>query len=231
MQELTINFTESKNQKNKRRRRMPDFEIENTLSGFTAGIDEAGRGPWAGPVVAGAVVILDRNIEKSLLEGLDDSKKLTAKKREKLYQALFEEEAKGKVAIGIGEATAKEIDDINILQATFLAMKRAAEALKIKPDAAIIDGNQNPKNFPFKTQTVIKGDAKSYSIAAASIVAKVYRDRLMNNLAQKYPHYAFEKNAGYGTAAHIKGLNEHGICAEHRCSYKPIKKILGLSDD
>lgn len=210
---------------------MPDFEIENTLNGRIAGIDEAGRGPWAGPVVAGAVVILDRNIEKSLLEELDDSKKLTAKKREKLYQTLFEEEAKGRIAIGIGEASAREIDEMNILQATFLAMKRAAQALKIKPDAAIIDGNQNPKNFPVQTKTVIKGDAKSYSISAASIVAKVYRDRLMSDLAKKYPFYGFEKNAGYGTAAHIKGLNEHGICAEHRCSYKPIKKVLGISDE
>lgn len=210
---------------------MPDFEVENSLQGIIAGVDEAGRGPWAGPVVAGAVVILDKNIEKSLLDGLDDSKKISAKKRDKLYQTLFEEEAKGKVSIGIGEATAKEIDELNILQATFLAMKRATEALKVKPDAAIIDGNQTPKNFPCKTKTIIKGDAKSYSISAASIVAKVYRDRLMNNLAQKYPYYAFEKNAGYGTAAHIKGLNEHGICVEHRCSYKPIKKILGLADD
>lgn len=207
---------------------MPDFEIEQTLNGYIAGIDEAGRGPWAGPVVAVAVVILDKNIEKSLLDGLDDSKKLTAKKRENLYRILFEEQAKGKLAIGIGEASAKEVDEVNILQATFLAMTRAVEALSIKPDNAIIDGNQHPKQFPCKTKTVIKGDGKSYSIAAASIIAKVYRDRLMNELAEKYPYYAFEKNAGYGTPAHIKGLSEHGVCAEHRCSYKPIKSILGI---
>lgn len=210
---------------------MPDFEIEERLSGTVVGIDEAGRGPWAGPVVAGAVIIHDRNLDKFLLDSLDDSKKLTAKKREQLYEVLFQEAARGKVSIGVGMASAKEIDTLNILQATFLAMKRAAEALNVQPDAALIDGNQNPRDFICKTQTVIKGDAKSYSISAASIVAKVYRDRLMCALAEKYPFYAFEKNAGYGTKAHIVGLNEHGICEEHRRSYKPIKKILGIVDD
>lgn len=210
---------------------MPDFTIEERLSGRIAGIDEAGRGPWAGPVVAGAVIIHDRNLDKFLLDGLDDSKKLTAKKRERLYEVLFQEAARGKVSIGIGEASAKEIDTLNILQATFLAMKRAAEALNVQPDAALIDGNQNPRDFICKTQTVIKGDAKSYSISAASIVAKVYRDRLMKRLAEEYPFYAFEKNAGYGTKAHIDGLNEYGVCDEHRRSYKPIKKILGIADD
>lgn len=210
---------------------MPDFEIENSIDAIVAGIDEAGRGPWAGPVVAGAVVILDKNIEKSLLEGLDDSKKLSAKKREALYLKLFEEQDKGRVAIGIGEASSMEIDQLNILQATFLAMRRATEALKVKPTTAIIDGNQNPKNFPCKTQTVIKGDAKSFSISAASIVAKVYRDRLMCEMAKKYPYYAFEKNAGYGTKAHIQGLEKYGVTPEHRASYKPIKKILGIKDN
>lgn len=205
---------------------MPDFEIENSLDGLVVGIDEAGRGPWAGPVVAGAVVFLDENIEKSLLEGLDDSKKISAKKRENLYKILFEEEEKGKLAIGIGQASAQEVDEMNILQATFAAMKRATEALNTKPQIAIIDGNQKPKSFPYPTKTVIKGDGKSYSIAAASIVAKVYRDHLMSDLAQKYPYYAFERNAGYGTATHIEGLAKFGICEEHRKSYAPIKKIL-----
>lgn len=203
---------------------MPNFEIENSLSGLIAGIDEAGRGPWAGPVVAGAVVFLDRNLHQELLNGLDDSKKLSSKKREKLYNLLFEEEKKGKLIIGVGEASAAEIDEINILQATFLAMQRATEKLSIKPNMAIIDGNQNPKKFPCRTQTVIKGDGKSLSISAASIVAKVYRDKLMAELAVKYPYYAFEKNAGYGTALHIEGLEKHGIISEHRKSYKPIQK-------
>lgn len=205
---------------------MPDFKFEDKLGPMVAGIDEAGRGPWAGPVVAGAVIFLNRDVDTALLEGLDDSKKLTSKKREYLYGLLFEEQKKGKLAIGIGEASCREIDEMNILQATFLAMRRAYDALGANPKAALIDGNQKPKNFPCPVQTVIKGDALSFSISAASIVAKVYRDRLMADLALRYPYYAFEKNAGYGTAAHIAGLKEHGICPEHRCSYKPIQAIL-----
>ena len=205
---------------------MPDFKFEDKLGPMVAGIDEAGRGPWAGPVVAGAVIFLNRDVDTALLEGLDDSKKLTAKKREYIYGLLFEEQKKGKLAIGIGEASCREIDEMNILQATFLAMRRAYDALGANPKAALIDGNQKPKNFPCPVQTVIKGDALSFSISAASIVAKVYRDRLMADLASRYPYYAFEKNAGYGTAAHIAGLKEHGICPEHRCSYKPIQAIL-----
>ena len=209
---------------------MPDFAIEDEIGGLVVGVDEAGRGPWAGPVVAGAVIIKDRNLSDLLLKGLDDSKKLSAVKRDKLYEELFVAQSEGKLIVGIGEASAKEIDEHNILQATFLAMKRAVDKLGIVPDMAIVDGNQMPKNFPCKCRTVIKGDARSMSIAAASIAAKVYRDRLMCDLAKKYPYYGFEKNAGYGTALHQKGLAEHGICEEHRRSYKPIRekiRILG----
>ncbi len=205
---------------------MPDFTIEDGFSGTVVGIDEAGRGPWAGPVVAGAVIIKNRNLSEILLKGLDDSKKLSAIKREKLYKELFAAQDEGKLIIGIGQSTAKEIDELNILQATFLAMKRALDKLDIIPDIALIDGNQTPKNFPCQCKTIIKGDARSMSIAAASIVAKVYRDNLMNKLAIKYPYYGFEKNAGYGTALHQKGLAEYGICEEHRQSYKPIKEIM-----
>lgn len=205
---------------------MPDFEIENSINKLTAGIDEAGRGPWAGPVVAGAVIIKDRNLNSELLDGLDDSKKLSAKKREKLYNLLFEEEKNGKLAVGIGQASAEEIDKLNILQATFLAMKRAVEKLNVTPEFAIIDGNQTPKDFPCGVKTVVKGDSKSMSISAASIAAKVYRDRLMCELAEKYPHYGFEKNAGYGTKLHIDGLAEYGVTPEHRKSYRPIQEIL-----
>ena len=206
---------------------MPDFEIEDKFEGYVAGIDEAGRGPWAGPVVAGAVVILDRNLPDILLDGLDDSKKLSSTKREKLYNALLEQEKLGKISIGIGEASCDEIDKLNILQATFLAMRRAEQKLKLCPVAALIDGNQLPYEFPIQAKAVIKGDAKSYSIAAASIMAKVYRDHYMTKLAEKYPYYGFEKNAGYGTKAHINGLKEHGIIeGVHRKSYKPIQEFL-----
>lgn len=205
---------------------MPDFKFEDLYQGNVAGIDEAGRGPWAGPVVAGAVVILDRNLSKILLDGLDDSKKISAKKREMLYQELFAEQERGKISIGIGQADCREIDRLNILQATFLAMKRAAEQLKVRPEAALIDGNRTPADFCCPVQAVVKGDSKSMSIAAASIVAKVYRDRLMREMAVKYPYYGFEKNAGYGTAAHIEGLRAHGITPEHRKSYKPIQEFM-----
>lgn len=205
---------------------MPDFELEDSIGKLCVGIDEAGRGPWAGPVAAGAVVILDRNLNPELLAGLDDSKKLSSKKREKLYNLLSDEEKSGKVSIGIGLASAQEIDEMNILQATFLAMKRAVENLKVKPEFALVDGNQKPKNLPCSVQTVVKGDGKSMSIAAASIAAKVYRDRLMTALAEKYPYYGFEKNAGYGTALHIQGLKEHGATPEHRFSYRPVREIV-----
>lgn len=185
--------------------KMPDFEFEKEAGGVVAGVDEAGRGPWAGPVVAGAVVIADRNLPEELLTGLDDSKKLSAAKREKLYSALLAAEKAGKLSIGIGEATAREIDEMNILQATFLAMRRAVAKLKVCPEKALIDGNRVPKDFPCPCRTIVKGDARSMSIAAASIAAKVYRDRLMADLARKYPGYGFEKNAGYGTVLHQAG--------------------------
>ena len=209
---------------------MPDFEFESQHNVLVVGIDEAGRGPWAGPVVAGAVIVLDKNLGDFLLSGLNDSKKLTAKKRESLYEALFAAEQEGKLSIGIGQASATEIDEKNILQATFLAMNRAVAALVTRPQFALVDGNQVPKGLACPCQTVVKGDARCYSIAAASIVAKVYRDRLMTNLAKQYPYYGFEKNAGYGTAAHIAGLKTHGIIeGQHRKSYRPIQEILSAS--
>ncbi len=206
---------------------MPSFEYENRLGGLVVGVDEAGRGPWAGPVVAGAVVFLTQDVDAFLLENLNDSKKISARKREVLYDKLMEAQAKGNILLGIGQASVEEIDALNILQATFLAMKRAVEALRQKPDYAIVDGNQKPKGLPCDSMTVIKGDAKSYSIAAASILAKVYRDRLMADLAKDYPYYGFEKNAGYGTKTHIEGLQNHGVAEGiHRKSYRPIQEIL-----
>ena len=206
---------------------MPNFEFENKIQGLVAGVDEAGRGPWAGPVVAGAVVFLTQEIEPFLLENLNDSKKITPKKREVLYEKLLEAKDRGQVLIGIGQAEPKEIDELNILQATFLAMQRAVAALGKIPDYAIIDGNQKPREFPCQTMTLIKGDARSYSVAAASIMAKVFRDKMMRNLAKQYPYYGFEKNAGYGTKAHIEGLKAYGIVeGVHRKSYRPIQEII-----
>jgi len=205
---------------------MPDFSLENECNGLVCGIDEAGRGPWVGNVVAGAVIILDKNLSPELLNNLNDSKKISKTKREKLYDLLRAEEKAGKIRIGIGEATPQEIDDNNILQATFMAMKRATENLQIKPDISLIDGNRSPKNFISPTKAIIKGDSKSYSISAASIVAKVYRDKQMEELAKKYPYYGFERNAGYGTKDHIEGIKKYGIIPEHRKSYKPIKEFL-----
>ena len=143
-----------------------------------------------------------------------------------LYDLLHAEAKKGNILIGIGEATAKEIDDINILNASFLAMKRAIKQANANPKMVLIDGNRTPKDFDCDVKAVIKGDAKSYSISAASILAKVYRDRLMENMAKTYPWYGFEKNAGYGTKAHIEGLKKYGITPEHRKSYAPIKEFL-----
>ncbi len=205
---------------------MPDWSLEDKYQGFVCGVDEAGRGPWVGPVVAGAVVFLTREINPELLQGINDSKKLSTKKREHLYELLLKEAEIGHLCYGIGEASAAEIDALNILQATFLAMTRAVEKLNTKPQFALIDGNRLPAKFPCAASCHIGGDAKSYSIAAASILAKVYRDKLMQKMAQIYPGYGFEKNAGYGTKDHIEGLKKYGITPEHRKSYKPIKEFL-----
>lgn len=180
------------------------------------GIDEAGRGPLAGPVFATAV-ILPENI---IIEGLNDSKKLSEKKREKLFDIIKEQA----VSYSIGFATEEEIDDINILQATFLAMKRAFDGLEVKPDFALVDGNRKP-TLDAETMTVVKGDANSASIAAASILAKVSRDRLMYKIDKIYPVYQFAKHKGYGTKLHRELLKEYGPCPVHRKTF--LKKILG----
>ncbi len=181
------------------------------------GIDEAGRGPLAGPVHAAAVV-LPIGLE---IEGLNDSKKLTEKKREQLFDVICEKA----IDYSIGVATEQEIDEINILNATFLAMHRAVEGLKVKPDYALIDGNQYPK-VPFvMEETVVKGDAKSMSIAAASILAKVSRDRFMLQKAEEYPQYQFEKHKGYGTKVHYEAIREYGPSPIHRHTF--LKKFYG----
>ena len=196
------------------------WEIENTFYAqgvkVIAGVDEAGRGPLAGPVCA-AAVILPQHLE---IPGLTDSKKLTDKKRRELFPIIKEQA----IAYGIGIATEKEIDEINILQATFLAMQRALYQLAVKPDLALIDGNRE-KDFGIPVKTVVKGDSLSMNIAAASILAKVTRDDLMVELAKEYPQYDFEIHKGYGTKAHYAALTEHGPCSIHRMTF--LKKFYG----
>jgi ribonuclease HII len=188
---------------------------------WVCGVDEAGRGPLVGAVVAGAVV-LDPN---NPIEGLKDSKKLTATRREFLYEQIIE---KAK-AWGVGEASPAEIDDINILQATMLAMRRAVEDLSTRlggwPDKALIDGNRCPE-LPMPAEAIIKGDAKEPAISAASIIAKVTRDRQMMTLHEQHPEYGFAQHMGYPTEAHFAALKQYGACAEHRRSFSPVRKVL-----
>lgn len=194
------------------------YEKEAFEDGYktVCGVDEAGRGPLAGPVYA-AAVILPQNF---MIDGLNDSKKLSAKKREFLYNEII----KNAKAFSIAYASETEIDDINILNATFLAMKRAIEGLNLKPDLALIDGNCAPKlNIP--TKTIVKGDSLSASISAASILAKVTRDRLMVKLSNEYSQYSFEKHKGYGTKLHVEAIKKYGPSIIHRKSF--LKKILG----
>ena len=179
---------------------------------YVAGVDEVGRGPLAGPVVCGAVVMpLD---DASIIEGIDDSKKLSEKKREQ----LAEEIKKRALAYTIIEVSEEKIDEINILEATKLGMKEAIETLSLQPDVVLTDGNMTI-DVAHKQQSVIHGDALSYSIGAASIIAKVYRDHLMDEFAKIYPQYGFEKNKGYGTAAHISAIKECGLCKIHRRTF------------
>ena len=196
------------------------WEIEEGFygQGCTAicGVDEAGRGPLAGPVCA-AAVILPRGLE---IPGLTDSKKLTDKKRRELYPIIKEKA----IAYGIGFASEKEIDEINILQATFLAMQRAIDQLEGKADLALIDGNRE-KDFGLPVKTVVKGDSLSANIAAASVLAKVTRDDIMVEMAEKYPQYGFEIHKGYGTKAHYAALTEHGASPIHRMTF--LKKFYG----
>ena len=194
------------------------YENEAKVKGYNVicGVDEAGRGPLAGPVFAAAVILPDGHI----IEGVNDSKKLSEKKREMLFDKIIEE----CVCYSIGTASEKEIDEINILQATYLAMKRAVDGLEIKPDYVLIDGNRMPP-LDISAETIVKGDGKSASIAAASIIAKVSRDRYMLELAEKYPQYAFEKHKGYGTKLHYEKIAEHGISDIHRKTF--LKKVIG----
>lgn len=188
---------------------MPDLSFEREYyPNIVAGVDEAGRGPLAGPVVAAAVIV-DSNL---IFDGINDSKKLSASKREKLYDLIIEH-----YSFGIGEASVSEIDEVNILEATKLACIRAVKNLKTKPDIVLVDGNMKFDDMRYKS--IIKGDNLSISIAAASIIAKVYRDRMMKALSDKHPEYLWRQNSGYGTAAHINAIKKYGVTAYHRSKF------------
>ena len=195
---------------------MPDFTLECRIGGPVAGVDEVGRGPLAGPVYA-AAVILD---PARLPTGLDDSKKMTELRREKAFDAIMA----SALEVGIGLASVEEIDRINILAATMLAMRRAVDGLSIKPVHALIDGNKVPA-LPCPAEAIVKGDGKILSIAAASIIAKVTRDRVMNELDVACPGYGWARNKGYGTADHLEALVRLGPSAHHRASFAPVAQL------
>jgi ribonuclease HII len=201
----------------------PSFDFEAALmdefKGPVAGIDEAGRGPWAGPVVV-AAVILDPN---RIPEGLNDSKLLTPEARADRYEEIM---ATAIVAVAIGPV--RQIDRINILQASLWGMRKAYRGLQVPVGAAIIDGNIVPRRFPCKARAVVGGDGLSLSVAAASIVAKVTRDRMMLKLSRRYRRYAWDSNKGYGTREHAEAIKKHGVCTHHRRSFSPIERALRL---
>ena len=195
----------------------PNFDYECECAGIVAGCDEAGRGPLCGPVVAGAVIFPDRTIEIPVV--IRDSKQMTAAQRDAAYDWIT-----ANTIWATGMCGPREIDELNILWASMQAMERAVAGLATRPDFCLIDGNRVPKNL--RGQAITKGDAKSLSIAAASIVAKVTRDRIMHELAQKYPEYGWENNAGYPTAEHLRAIEKYGINEHYRRSFGPVKKIL-----
>ena len=199
----------------------PDFEFETIAisrgASYVIGVDEVGRGPLAGPVVAAAVRLDPNNIPS----GLNDSKKLSAKRRDELTALLH-----AQADVSIAQASVAEIDRLNILHAAMLAMERAVAGLPVRPDHALIDGNRVPPALAAIGQALVKGDARSLSIAAASIVAKTSRDKLMVDLAQQHPGYGWERNAGYPTKQHLEALQNIGLTPHHRCSFKPVHNIL-----
>ncbi|MEM1192245.1 MAG: ribonuclease HII [Pseudomonadota bacterium] len=194
----------------------PDFSLEADFKGLVAGVDEAGRGPWAGPVVA-AAVILNPNCTPA---GIRDSKTLSERRRRDLSAALWKT-----ARIGVGQASVEEIDRLNIARATMLAMTRSVANLPVPPSTCLIDGKHAP-HLSCPAYPVIKGDGKSLSIAAASIIAKVVRDRMMKELSVTFPWYAWEKNKGYGVRAHRDGLERYGVTPHHRRSFAPIRELL-----
>lgn len=206
---------------------MPSFRFELRCEGQgsarVAGIDEAGRGPLAGPVVAAAAVIDRTAAKRRLLKLINDSKQLIEEDREAAYQAMV---ASGIVQFAVAEASVEEIDRFNILQATFMAMRRALQALALQPEIVLIDGDRVPPRLGCRAETIVGGDARSYSIAAASIFAKVTRDRYMARLAETFPGYGWETNRGYGTDEHLEALQRLGPTPHHRMSFSPLNRLL-----
>jgi ribonuclease HII len=200
---------------------MPNFMHERLAGGRVAGVDEAGRGPLAGPVVAAAVMFAEFKLPRALSGKLDDSKQLTPEDRNIAFAALRAHAQLGHLIIGVGAASVGEIDKINILQATFLAMRRAVARLPAPPDIILVDGDRPPPGLGCGVRTLIGGDGLSLSIAAASIIAKVVRDRAMARLANRYPGFGWDSNVGYGTPPHLQGLAEKGPTRHHRLSFSP----------
>jgi ribonuclease HII len=207
-----------------RHRGRPTFAFEDEASGIVAGIDEAGRGPWAGPVVAAAVILDRGRLPGALALALDDSKRLRPGQRQALFDALS-----GSARIGVGRAEVAEIDRLNILEASLLAMARAIDDLGAVPDLALVDGNRPPR-LPCPVRCVVGGDGLSLSVAAASIIAKVTRDRTMVELAGAHPGYGWERNAGYGTAEHRTALVRLGPTPHHRLSFRPVRDITARTE-
>jgi ribonuclease HII len=204
-------------------RKQPSFELEAALmeecGAPVAGIDEAGRGPWAGPVVVAAVILNPDRIP----EGINDSKQLAPQEREELYAEIM---ATSAVSVAVG--TVRRVDRMNILQASLWGMRAAYRGLRVPIGAALIDGNIVPRRFPCKARAVVAGDALCLSVAAASIVAKVTRDRMMVKLARRYRRYAWDSNKGYGTREHAEAIKKHGVCTHHRRSFSPIERAVRL---
>ena len=203
-----------------------NFNIEKKFSGAVIGIDEVGRGPLAGPVVSCACIFFDYSIEQSQLFLFDDSKKLTIKKRSEAFHKVYQLKKNNKLQFTLGFANVVEIDKFNILEATKISMRRAVKKLHFDNANLIIDGKIDLELPQHRSNGIIKGDQKSYSIAVASIIAKIHRDRYMRYLAFKHPHYDWEKNAGYGTKKHIEQIQKKGITDHHRKSFEPIKSLI-----
>lgn len=207
---------------------MPDYSRETAAGGRVAGVDEVGRGAWAGPVFAAAAILSPRAVATPELAGLDDSKAMSKRAREQCFEALTRACDTGDAWFAVGRAEVEEIDALNILGATMLAMQRAVATLPVAPDAILVDGNRTP-DLPCPAEAIVNGDAQVLSIAAASIYAKVCRDRLMAELAQECPGFGWERNVGYGTRQHQAALASLGATRHHRKSFAPIQKILSTT--